>query len=274
MPLVSIIIPVFNRKKLLERAIQSVLKQSFKDFELFIVDDGSDDGTQNLSILNDRKITFIRLEKNSGVSKARNIGVKKSSGEWIAFLDSDDEWFAQKLEKQIGWCRENPEFEIMQTKEIWIRNGKQVNPPMTHQKFQGDLFAASLQRCMITPSSVLLKRSLFETTGGFNETFPVCEDYDLWLRITCQKQIGLLDQYLLKRYGGHSDQLSSLMMGLDRFRIRSMLDLLRSNHLNDIQIKLLRSVLSKKALIVANGYLKRGNESLYEKYRHIAEISR
>lgn len=271
MPLISVIVPVFNRKRLLERAIQSVLKQSFEDFELFVVDDGSDDGTQDLPILNESKITFIRLEENSGVSKARNIGVKKSSGEWIAFLDSDDEWFTQKLEKQIEWCRENPQFEIMQTKEIWIRNGKQVNPPMSHQKFQGDLFAASLQRCMITPSSVLLKRSLFEKSGGFNETFPVCEDYDLWLRITCQKNIGLLEQYLLKRFGGHSDQLSSSIIGLDRFRIRSMLELLGSNLLNDIQIKLLRTVLSKKALIVANGCLKRGNKSSYEKYRLIAE---
>lgn len=274
MPLVSVIIPVFNRKKLLERAIQSVLKQSFEDFELFVVDDGSDDGVQELTVLNERNITFIRLEENSGVSKARNIGVKKSSGEWIAFLDSDDEWFTQKLQKQIDWCRENPQFEITQTKEIWIRNGKQVNPPMTHHKSQGDLFSASLHRCMITPSSVLLKRSLFEKSGGFNETLPVCEDYDLWLRITCQKQIGLLDQYLLKRYGGHSDQLSSSIMGLDRFRIRSMLKLLKSNLLNDIQMKLLRVVLSRKALIVANGYLKRGNETLYEKYRHIAETFR
>lgn len=274
MPLVSIIIPVFNRKKLLERAIQSVLKQSFEDSELLVVDDGSDDGTQNLPVLNESKISYIRLEENSGVSKARNIGVKNSSGEWIAFLDSDDEWLSQKLEKQIDWCRENPQFQIVQTQELWIRNGKQVNPPMAQQKFQGDLFAASLQRCIITPSSVLLKRTLFEKSGGFNETFPVCEDYDLWLRITCQKQIGLLDHYLLKRYGGHSDQLSSSMMGMDRFRIRSMLELLRSNLLNDIQVKLLRIVLSRKALIVANGYLKRGNETLYEKYRHIAEAFR
>ncbi len=271
MPLVSVIIPVFNRKKLLVRAIESVLKQSFKDFELFVVDDGSDDGTQDLPILKESKITFIRLKENRGVSKARNIGVKKSSGEWIAFLDSDDEWFTKKLEKQIEWCRENPQFEIMQTKEIWIRNGRQVNPPMTHKKYQGDLFASSLERCMITPSSVLLKRSLFEESGGFNENYPVCEDYDLWLRITCQKQIGLLDQYLLKRFGGHSDQLSSSMMGLDRFRIRSMMELLESNLLSDTQIKLLRTVLTKKALIVANGYMKRGNKSLYEKYRLIAE---
>jgi len=271
MPLVSVIIPVFNRKKLLVRAIESVLKQSFKDFELFVVDDGSDDGTQDLPILKESKITFIRLKENRGVSKARNIGVKKSSGEWIAFLDSDDEWFTKKLEKQIEWCRENPQFEIMQTKEIWIRNGRQVNPPMTHEKYQGDLFAYSLERCMITPSSVLLKRSLFEESGGFNENYPVCEDYDLWLRITCQKQIGLLDQYLLKRFGGHSDQLSSSMMGLDRFRIRSMMELLESNLLSDTQIKLLRTVLTKKALIVANGYMKRGNKSLYEKYRLIAE---
>lgn len=271
MPLVSVVIPSFNRKKLLQRALQSVLRQTFTDYELMVVDDGSEDGTQDLPILKERKIRFIRLEENRGVSSARNIGVKQSSGDWIAFLDSDDEWFTSKLEKQISWCRYNPRFEIMQTREIWIRNGNRVNPPITHQKFQGDLFEASLKRCMITPSSVLLRKSLFEKAGGFNEAIPVCEDYDLWLRITCQYHIGLLDQYLLKRYGGHSDQLSVSMMGMDRFRIQSMLDLLDTNLLNQTQIILLRTVLSSKARIVANGYLKRGNEALYEKYRYIAE---
>ncbi len=271
MPLVSVVIPSFNRKILLQRALQSVLRQTFTDYELIVVDDGSEDGTRDLPILKESKIRFIRLEENHGVSRARNIGVKESSGDWIAFLDSDDEWFSSKLEKQISWCRCNPQFEIMQTREIWIRNGNRVNPPMTHEKFQGDLFEASLKRCMITPSSVILRKSLFEKAGGFNENIPVCEDYDLWLRITCKYQIGLLDEYLLKRYGGHCDQLSMSMIGMDRFRVQSMLDLLNTNFLNQTQINLLKTVLSSKALIVANGYLKRGKKELYEKYRYIAE---
>lgn len=271
MPLVSIIIPAYNRKILLKRAVESVINQTFMDYELLVVDDGSEDGTENLDILKHKKINFIRLNENGGVSRARNTGVRSSCGEWIAFLDSDDEWFETKLEKQINWCRINPQFQIMQTRELWIRNGKRVNPPLTHEKFQGDLFSASLERCMITPSSVLIKRSLFDKAGFFNESLPACEDYDLWLRITCKYQIGLLDEYLLKRYGGHSDQLSLSVIGLDRYRIRSMLDLLKSRSLDNAQCEMLKKVLSTKALIVANGYLKRGNVSLYEQFKNIAE---
>lgn len=272
MPLVSVIIPSFNRKNLLERALRSVLKQTFHNYEILAVDDGSTDGTEELCILNHPKIKFLRLTDNGGVSRARNTGINASSGEWIAFLDSDDEWFSRKLEKQIKWIHENPDFVINQTKEIWIRNGRRVNPPSTHEKFQGDLFAASLERCMITPSSVLIKKSLFDEVGIFNESVPACEDYDLWLRITSRYTVGLLDEYLLKRYGGHQDQLSSATMGMDRFRIRSMMDLLSYGSLNDHQRYLVITMLINKSSIVANGYLKRGNTILYERYRKIAQL--
>lgn len=269
MPLISIIIPTYNRKNLLVRAIKSVFNQSFKDYELIVIDDGSEDRTEELDILADHRVRYIRSEQNCGVSKTRNTGIKLSKGEWIAFLDSDDEWFSEKLAKQLKWSRENPEYLIGQTKEIWIRNGKRVNPPSTHEKFQGDLFLVSLERCMITPSSVFIKRNLFDVVGVFNESLPACEDYDLWLRITSNYPIGLLDEYLLKRYGGHEDQLSSSIIGLDRFRIRSMLDLLKWGNLKESQIASVKVVLAKKAGIVANGYLKRGNNLLYEQYKNI-----
>lgn len=271
MPFLSVVIPVFNRRELLRRAIQSVLKQTFKDFELIVVDDGSTDGVEGLDELREPGVKFLRLEENGGVSRARNRGVELSGGEWICFLDSDDLWMPRKLEKQVRWTKSNPDFRILQSKEIWIRNGKRVNPPSTHEKSAGDLFEASLDRCMITPSSVMMQRSLFEECGRFDESLPACEDYDLWLRISCRYPVGLVNEYLLYRYGGHPDQLSSSVMGLDRFRIKSLLRLLTHEELSEKQRELARKTLVKKAQIVANGYMKRGNLENYERFQSVVK---
>lgn len=266
-PLISVIIPVYNRKHLLFRALQSVLHQSFTDFEIILVDDCSTDGLSEREVIDcDKRISYYKEPFRSGVSKSRNDGVRMSKGKWIAFIDSDDEWLKSKLLRQIQWTTNNPDFEIVQTKEIWIRGGKRVNAPKTHEKSQGDLFLVSLDRCMITPSSVLLTKDLFERVGGFNESIPACEDYDLWLRICLNNAVGLIDEYLLIRYGGHEDQLSANAMSLDRFRIRSLLGLLENNQLNDIQKIQTITTLINKATVVANGCLKRGNLELHERF--------
>jgi glycosyltransferase involved in cell wall biosynthesis len=272
MPLISVIVPVYNRKDLLPRAIKSVLNQSHTDLEVIIIDDCSTDGTCDLDLGSpDKRILRYRQPIRSGVSKARNEGVLRAKSEWLAFLDSDDEWLREKLALQVQWISAHPGVEIVQTKEVWIRNGTRVNPPQTHEKFEGDLFEASLDRCMITPSSVILSRKIFDLVGGFNESLPACEDYDLWLRICLSQRVGLIDEYLLIRYGGHADQLSSNVIILDRFRIRSILQLLEHNKLSDTQRTQAVATLVKKATLVANGYLKRGNQDLYERYISISK---
>jgi glycosyltransferase involved in cell wall biosynthesis len=270
-PPIAVIIPTYNRAHLLPRAVGSVLSQTRRDFELIIVDDGSTDSTPALQILKnlDSRLHYVRYPDNRGVSHARNFGVRQTSATWIAFLDSDDEWLPQKLEKQMAYATAHPETALNQTKELWIRNGKRVNPPKTHEKPVGDLFAASLRRCMITPSSVMLKRQLFLDMGGFNELLTACEDYDLWLRITCRHQAGLVDEYLLKRYGGHDDQLSATVPILDRFRIQSILDLLSRDCLTCEQRDIAKIRLTALATIVAEGYKKHGNPAEYEHYREI-----
>ena len=272
MPLsVAVIIPTFNRAHLLERAVRSALGQSWHDFEAMVVDDGSTDNTTDSPLFtnSDPRLRYIRLPTNRGVSAARNAGVMATSAPLLAFLDSDDEWLPRKLEKQVRWLEAHPDFLIVQTKEVWIRRGKRVNPPKTHEKSAGDLFAASLDRCMITPSSVMLTRKLFEEAGGFNETFAACEDYDLWLRIACRYPVGLVDEYLLKRYGGHADQLSATVPALDRFRIQSLVDLLAGGSLAPEQRRLAQNSLLKRAAILAEGYKKHGNREACEKYREI-----
>ncbi|MCU0608241.1 MAG: glycosyltransferase [Chitinispirillaceae bacterium] len=271
MPLVAVIIPTFNRAAVLERAVSSVLSQTFRDFELVIINDGSTDETENLSLLKipDPRLRVISLPENHGVSFARNAGVRATTANWIAFLDSDDEWLPKKLERQISWVTSNPAIGICQTKEIWIRDGKRVNPPRTHEKTGGDIFARSLERCMITPSSVMLSRELFNAAGGFDESLPACEDFDLWLKITCGHPVGLVDHYLLKRYGGHDDQLSSRYPILDIFRIESIKKIIASKVLSPEQELLARKSLIKRAAIVAGGFRKRGNHSEYERYQEM-----
>jgi glycosyltransferase involved in cell wall biosynthesis len=273
MPLVSVIIPTYNRKILLERAVNSVLKQTFTDYELIIVDDASQDNTGDSSFLKEhgQKLFYHYFPTHRGVSAARNFGVQKSRGAWMAFLDSDDQWIPKKLEKQCAWLAAHPEFLICQTQEIWVRNGVRVNPPKTHAKIHGLQFKENLERCMITPSSVMIEKKLFLETGGFSEDFPACEDYDLWLRITRDFQVGLIDELLLIRYGGHADQLSSTTPMLDKFRIQSMESILKDNKLSALQRKQVLHELCKKADIMANGFKKRGNDKEYEHYRHIAE---
>jgi glycosyltransferase involved in cell wall biosynthesis len=270
-PLVAVIIPTFNRAGLLERAVNSVLGQTFGNFEAVVVDDGSTDGTAGLPIFkkNDPRLCSIGLPENRGVSHARNAGVRATSAPWLAFLDSDDEWLPEKLEKQVRWTLSHPDMHIVQTREIWIRRGRRVNPPKTHEKSDGDLFAASLERCMVTPSSVMLRRTIFDEAGGFSESLPACEDYDLWLKVTCRYRVGLIDEHLLKRYGGRSDQLSATVPVLDRFRIRSIVDLLAAGVLTSSQRELARKNLLTRARIVAKGLKKHGNEEECGHYEKI-----
>lgn len=272
MVLVSVIIPVFNRKELLPRALNSVLQQSYHNLEILVIDDGSTDGVGELPLLfQDMRVRYIRLETNCGVSKSRNTGIANAKGSWIALLDSDDEWVPQKIDKQLRWVKTNPTFQITQSREIWIRNGIRVNPPVTHEKIGGDLFNESLSRCMVTPSSVIFRKELIEEVGGFNESLPACEDYDLWLRIASRYPVGLVPEYHLRRYGGHHDQLSSTVPMLDRFRIRSILQLLHNSPLTAEQRTKASRVCIQKASIMAQGCLKRGNHELFERYNAIVE---
>ena len=123
---VSVIIPTFNRFNLISRAIDSVLSQTIKPFEIIVVDDGSSDNTSTFIKNNYKSVKLIK-QKNLGVSKARNVGIKNSSGDWIALLDSDDEWKKNKLEVQIKSLSEYDYYSVCHTNEIWIRNGIRVN---------------------------------------------------------------------------------------------------------------------------------------------------
>ena len=269
-PFFSVIIPVYNRKDMILRAVNSVIGQTFKDFELLVVDDGSNDGTHD--VLDAAGIPHI-TKTNGGVSSARNAGLRSAKGKFIAFLDSDDLWLGGKLEKQYDYIRSRPDIRVFQSDEIWVRRGVRVNPCKIHKKKSGDIFTDSLELCLVSPSASVLRRDVFDVYGLFDEKMPVCEDYDLWLRISAYEQIGLLDEKLIVKYGGSHPQLSSSEWGIDRFRIYSMMKFLNGNNsaAGILKIDNLKRVLVKKIQILRKGCIRHGRDEFAERLSVLIE---
>jgi glycosyltransferase involved in cell wall biosynthesis len=258
MPAVSVIIPTFNRAEKVIRAVSSVLSQGFADTEIVVVDDGSEDMTREALAPFAGRVRFLRHEVNRGVSAARNTGILNSSGPLIAFLDSDDYWLPNKLRIQAGFFSRDPDCVACQAEEIWIRNGRRANPRKIHEKPSGDIFEASLRLCLVSPSAAMLRRSVLEEVGLFDETLPACEDYDLWLRIACRYPIPVIREYLLVKEGGAADQLSARYRGMDRFRIRGIVKLLQAAPLTGDRRRAALDELERKCRIYGNGCLRRG----------------
>ena len=255
---ISVIIPTYNRKKYIKRAINSVLSQSYKPFEVIVVDDGSIDGTCEL-IKNSYPGSQILIEKqvNNGVSSARNKGIKLANGHWIAFLDSDDEWLENKLELQVREIEKSKSFLICHTNEIWIRNGVRVNQMKKHQKYGGHIFEKCLDMCRISPSSVMINKRIFDEIGLFDEGLRICEDYDLWLRITSKYPVLYLDSMLINKFGGHTDQLSKNINGIEQFRVQSLEKVLKNLPLERSHFNSARNMVLKKLRIYSSGLIKR-----------------
>jgi glycosyltransferase involved in cell wall biosynthesis len=253
---VSVIIPTYNRGWTIGEAVDSVLAQDYRDFELIVVDDGSADNTSQVLDAYRGTIKVFRQE-NKGVSAARNRGIAEASGRFIAFLDSDDLWLPQKLSTQVEFFNTTPDALICQTEEVWIRSGVRVNPKKRHKKPSGMIFEPSLALCLVSPSAVMIRRSLLEIVGNFDETLPLCEDYDLWLRISCRFPVYRIDTPLIIKRGGHEDQLSA-SFGLDRFRIKAIKKIIESGFLSKRQYAAAVKTLKEKCNIYAAGCRKRG----------------
>lgn len=259
MPTVSIIIPTYNRLPLLKEAIDSVLKQGFADFELIVVDDGSTDGTAEYVVnkVDDSRVVYL-YENHGGVAKARNCGIHKAQAPWIAFLDSDDLWQPEKLERQLQYLNQNPDQQVCQTEEVWIRRGVRVNSRKKHQKYSGWIFEKCIPLCIVSPSAVIIHREVFSRCGLFDESFPACEDYDLWLRVALDYPITTLPDSLVIKRGGRQDQLSKRYWGMDRFRIRALEKILTHPKLSGSQRKLVEENLAFRYKVLKKGAVKRG----------------
>ncbi len=271
MKLISVIIPTYNRKNFLQIAVKSVLAQTYKNFELIIVDDGSTDETDKLiEKFNDSRIKYI-YQKNRGPAKARNTGIKLAKGDYIAFLDSDDRWKKEKLQIQFTEMENHPQYMLSHTEEIWYRNGKILNPKKKHKKNHGDIFLQSLKLCAISMSTVMVRKELFNKISLYDEKLEVCEDYDMWLRITANYPVLLINIPLTLKEGGHADQLSHKYFGMDKFRIYSIEKIIKSHKLTKEKHMQALKELEKKCTIYGKGCIKRNKNSEGEYYLELPE---
>lgn len=267
-PSISVILPTFNRAWTVAGAVASVLDQTWTDFELIVVDDGSTDDTAAVLAPYADRLRLLH-QSNGGVSAARNAGIDAARGRLIAFLDSDDRWMPKKLAVQKAFFDAHPEAKICQTEEVWIRNGVRVNPGKRHRKPSGDIFIPSLALCLVSPSAVMMRRELFDDVGRFDETLPACEDYDLWLRVACRYPVYRITTPLIVKHGGHADQLSK-MSGLDQYRIESLKKVLASGPLDAGQRQAAAATLVEKCRIFAAGCRKRGRDADADHYLALA----
>ena len=252
---ISVVIPSYNRKDFLKRSIDSAINQTKKPLEIIVVDDGSTDGTEAMIKSDYDFVKFIK-QKNKGVSAARNIGIEVSIGEWICFLDSDDEWKKDKLEKQINAMKSNPGYKFFHSNEIWIKNGLRINQKKKHKKYGGDIFDKCLDMCRISPSSVMIDKTVFDEVGNFNEYLVVCEDYELWLRICDKYRVFFIDEPLIIKYGGHQGQLSYSIESIENHRIKALEYLILEN-LNRKNKRHAIQMLLSKLNIYLKGLVKR-----------------
>jgi glycosyltransferase involved in cell wall biosynthesis len=253
---ISVVIPTYNRYDVLKRALDSVYSQTLKPKEVIVIDDGSTDETSQIQNLFPKKASGSSFrvkyyyQKNSGVSSARNLGIKKSTCKWIAFLDSDDEWHEEKLQRHVEFHKNSPDTLMSYTDEKWIRNDVEINIPKKYQKFGGDIFKECLSHCIIAPSATLIHKDLLESVGVFDESLEVCEDYDMWIRVALKNRIGLIDKKLITKYGGCDDQLSVKYWGMDRFRVQALEKLLSLELPLDTRDLVIKTLADKYSLLL------------------------
>lgn len=342
-PFFTVIIPTHNRKEFLKIAVESVLSQTFRDFEIIIVDDGSTDNTKEVLdeylkgigakvkgvgerrsqshkvtesqdimspchkvtrsqvnslnsstralhytqyVIPNTKFTHYTLnaipytlniryyyQHNKGPAVARNKGLREAKGEFICFLDSDDRFRREKLEVTYNYIKKYPGYKIFHTEEIWYRNGMLLPHKSYHKKPEGEVFRNALKICCISISTACIKKEVFEEVGYFDETLPVCEDYDFWLRATAKYPVKLIPKFLTIKEGGHPDQQSKKYPALDRYRVYAIKKLLESGVLNKKQRGIALDELKNKCGIYIQGAMKRGKTKEVEYYKKLLEDS-
>ncbi|PLX46947.1 MAG: glycosyltransferase family 2 protein [Desulfobulbaceae bacterium] len=259
LPAISVIVPTYNRAgALLKKALDSVLAQRGTDFEIVVVDDGSSDYTRQFVAQYDGQVRYLH-HQNRGPAAARNIGIRESRHDILAFLDSDDWWHPDKLATQCRAMCEQQGYLISHTDEIWYRRGLLLNQKKKHARPHGDIFHHCLPLCCVGMSTVMARRDFFMEAGVFDESYPCCEDYELWLRASLSIPFLKVDEPLTYKQGGREDQVSyQHRVGMDRFRIRAMEKAAELPSCRPSQRRALAAEIIRKATIYASGCQKHG----------------
>ena len=293
------VITTCRREHLLRRALLSVVSQTLPASQILITDDGGN--TKRIGSLTKRfwqenrpqtarlPAPTVLTNDGYGISAARNTAIRLADFEWIAFLDDDDEWLPDKnlsqaraltMPTEHGAIKNTRQstgkrtYRLCHTNEIWLRNGSPLNQLAKHRKSGGQIYERCLSMCRVSPSSVFLHRTLFEDYGLFDEKLPVCEDYDMWLRICAYEEALYLPTPLVIKHGGHANQLSRKYWGIDRFRIRALAKMMQDRNLPADKRNATRQMLIEKFSILANGARKRGKLRAYKFYKNRLEYWR
>ena len=297
------IVPVYNRDLMLSEAVGSILYQTYRDFELIIVDDGSTDKTamiategleakvgaaidavtlaatpgkaparpRDLTPTTPTAFRYLKLDHTGMPGAARNRGAEAARGRYLAFLDSDDLWLPSKLELQSSLMARNSSCPISHTREIWLRDGKIISQASQKHRRFGRLLKDSLVKCIIGPSTVMIERDLFLESGGFRDDLEIGEDYELWLKITSKHSVGYIDQSLTVKRAGHPDQLTSKYGYIEHFRIKALAELLDSGYFEGENREDAAAELLRKCAIYIDGAKKRGKFKEALQYERLAE---
>ncbi len=214
MPLISVIIPAYNGEKTIRETIESVLNQSFKDFEILVINDGSQDAT--LDIINSIKDFRLKVfsYSNAGQAVSRNRGFSQSSGEFIAFLDADDLWTPTKLEAQLKALQDNPQAAVAYSWSDFIDEKGQFLRGASRSTLSGDVYAKLLLTDFLdNGSNPLIRRQALIEVGGFDETLTPAEDWDMWLRLAARYHFVLVPApHILYRLSANSESSNLLRM--------------------------------------------------------------
>ena len=259
-PLVSIVIPTYNRKHIISRAIDSVLNQTYDHFEILVVDDGSTDGTSEFLKNRYKKTIRVIFQENQGASAARNKGIESARGKFVAFLDSDDQWLHTKLETQISFLEENPSVALLCARTYRADNPSKVNTYLS-EAITGDLFSTLYTHSFVSTPTVVVKKEVLEQVGGFDTRYVSAEDFDLWLKITRVYNCAFLPDYVaIVNRGG--DNLSKDKITLHYHAISILKKYFDKNI---IPINKYKKVISDSYIALGRNYFKTGEKSLARK---------
>jgi len=218
-PVVSVVIPTYNRNELLKRAVESVLSQSFDEFEILVIDGSRDESTRELiKSLGDGRVRYVP-QRGKGIANARNLGVITARGKFIAFLDDDDRWREDKLERQLELFKELPkEYGLIYTAFTYYYLERNKILGIKHPRASGNVYRYMIKDNITGTSTIIVKRECFKKTGLFRESFPTCEDWDMWLRMSRICLFGTIDEPLVD-YSIHSGQFSFAKYLMGRYRM-------------------------------------------------------